>query len=383
MAKRLSALPLQGKEGFSLVALIAILTILATVGAVYTSIMSRWQTSAPITRDSTKALYLAELYAQLGLIFLKDNVSYQGSVICQTNTTIPDISNMEKGAYGICGPAETGVPDLYRITAIGAVGTGLPSPSTWWNQATCDYDIPSSASIRALKKITVDVYKTGERIDMPRRSYVEGTISNIKISNETGDYVIYATDGTVAEGDPTGLVENVIPIDADTVIDAIMRMAICQNGSCGNHFYLNPGGGVSWGPSQDGWPCDENGATGSFYYHDDADEAKDVPNVIYVNGDFTISGNTTIRGIVVVEGGDFNLTGTATLEGILVFRGDGRIVGGADPGTPETFGVIAYGSLEGQGSNIEVRLNESYYDALDNIASSNIAIDSWEEEVSS
>lgn len=379
---------LQKREGMSLVALVAILSILVAAGGVFTSMMGRWQISAPMTRDSAKAFYLAELYTQLGLVYLRDNVSYNGSTTCQPGTTIVDISATEKGAYGVCGPDVTGVPDLYRIKAIGVVGAGLSSPYTWWDQAACDFVVPGAEllNIRALRRVEVDAYKTGNNISIPASTYVEGIITgnpDFDISDEYGNSVTYDSAGNVIDGSPAGLVSDTVPIDAETLFGVLIDMAVCQNGSCGNHYYPSPGSGLSWGPSQDGWPCDENGATGTFYYHDDADNTKDIPNVVYINGNFALSGNSTVSGIIALEGDDFDLGGRGTLNGIVVFRGNGTIRGGGTPSTTEAAGVIAYGNLLGAGTNTDVQLIEFYYDALDNIASSNVSIASWEEEISS
>ncbi|MEE9201223.1 MAG: hypothetical protein V3V45_07255 [Candidatus Brocadiales bacterium] len=379
---------LKKNDGMSLVVITAILAILVAVGAVFTSMMGRWQTSATITIASEKALYLAELYAQLGLVYLKDGVVYNGTTSCQTSTTIADISSTEKGAYGVCGPDVTGVPDLFRIKAIGVVGVGLSPPYTWWDQSSCDFIVPAAdlLKVRAMRKIEVDAYKTGSSIDIPAKTYVEGTITgnpDFEISDQLGNSVTYDSVGNVIEGSPTGLVSDTVPVDADTLFGVLKEMAICQNDACGNHYYPSPGTGVSWGPSENGWPCDENNTTGTFYYHDDADDTKDIPNVIYVNGDFTLSGNSTVNGIFAMEGDDFDLGGMGTLNGIIVFRSDGTLKGGGAPSTTEAAGVIAYGSLSGSGTNTDVQLVTPYYDSLDNIATSEIAIASWKEEISS
>ena len=377
------------REGMSLIALIAILAILVAVGAGYSSLMSRWQTSAPITLNSSKAFYLAELYAQLGTIYLRDGVSYTGSATCRVSMPTSSISSIESGAYGVCGPDVTGVADLYIIRSIGVVGPVQSPPSTWWDQATCDFIAPAAElpNIRALRKIKEEVYKTGERIDMPAQIYVEGSIvgnPDFTISNEVDDSVTYDSIGNVAAGSPTSLVDNTVPVDSETLFDALINMAVCQNNSCGNHYYPSLGAlGLSWGPQQNNWPCDENGATGSFCYHDDSDNARDIPNVIYINGDFAVAGNTTVNGIFAIEGDTVDISGEASINGIVVLRGDGAIRGGSSPIKTEAFGVIAYGSLTGDGANTNVEITEAYYDTLDNIASSSLTTYSWQEEISS
>ena len=380
---------LRRREGMSLIAVIVILAILVAVGGVYSSLMSRWQTSAPITLNSSKAFYLAELYAQLGIIYLRDGISYTGSTTCQVSMSIPNISSIESGAYGVCGPDVTGVDDLYIIRSIGVVGPVQSSPSTWWDQATCDFIVPAAElpNIRALRKIKEEVYKTGERIDMPAQAYVEGGIignPDFTISDGVGGSVTYDNVGNVSAGDPTGLVTNTVPVDSDSLFNILINMAVCQNNSCGNHYYPSPGSlGLSWGPQQSGWPCDENGAGGSFYYHDDSDNSKDIPNIVYINGNLTVTGNTTVNGIFAIEGDDIDISGEANINGIIIFRGDGTIRGGGSPGKTEALGVIAYGTLTGNGSNTDVQITEALYDTLDNIASSSLAPYSWEEEISS
>lgn len=442
---------LRRKEGVSLLALIAILAIMGTVGGVYSSIMGRWQISTPMTMKSVDALYLAEMAAQLGLDAASGGANASYSSSCNSEGSTLQLSGSRYAKYAICGPDEN---NQYTIRAIGVVGSNIAitfNSSSCTNSAVEPFTV--TGTVRTKRQITVKATKTspasGSWTNKVYATSVKGSgAATTDILNNAGTISVeYDGDGkttTPLAALPTGVTypgtlnatsskmsyistgqkklvlqggmtetektnllalssdtnyqaavntlftnSNLVdtttpPVDSTTLISILKQMAICQHSQCPTprtHYFpatssadTYPTAGWNF-PGENGYPYNSNCAvSNSFYY------TGSIPNVVYIKGNAKIKGNMTVHGIFVVENGNFTLEGSAQLDGIVVFNGGGTLNGGS--GDPDVKGVIAYGSLDGNGQ-ADVQINDAYYNAMKGVASGLIQITSWQEDIKS
>ena len=92
-----------------------------------------------------------------------------------------------------------------------------------------------------------------------------------------------------------------------------------------------------------------------------------LPNVVFVNGDFKISGNKEIGGFVVVGGNavyDATIGGTTELDGCLYTRGDVILNGGGGPSPLNINGGVWAGETVTMNGNPNIDYNQTYMYAI-------------------
>jgi hypothetical protein len=181
--------------------------------------------------------------------------------------------------------------------------------------------------------------------------FVTDTITNVSVLDEMGN------------PDPSLAIQNapeMLPFDKDGLVTLAVSQGYVHNGD---------------------FVATNNYPNGSFY----DDPANDIPNVIHVLGNFTITGGTTAYGIYVVEG-NATLDGNARLDGVLYLPNPGSIVlgGGGDPKDSNiTGGVFANGDMEGEGNHISVKYKRDYMEIFGSFQkATNMFIVSWKESPS-
>jgi len=113
-----------------------------------------------------------------------------------------------------------------------------------------------------------------------------------------------------------------------------------------------------------------------------------VPNVVYVDGDLTLSGNIgTIGGFFVVAGDVINtpdvtqdavINGNGTIEGTIYTRGEFRINGGG--GNLNVNGGIWAGEQTRINGNANVTYNAAYMSAIENLnINADVRMSSWKD----
>ncbi|MDO9572764.1 MAG: hypothetical protein Q7J37_02635 [Candidatus Omnitrophota bacterium] len=93
-----------------------------------------------------------------------------------------------------------------------------------------------------------------------------------------------------------------------------------------------------------------------------------VPNVVFVNGDFSIAGGKQVVGGFVVVGGntiyDAAISGNASIDGCLYTRGDIVLNGGGGPTIVNITGGVWAGGTVSMNGNPHIDYNESYMYAI-------------------
>jgi len=120
----------------------------------------------------------------------------------------------------------------------------------------------------------------------------------------------------------------------------------------------------------------------SFWF---GDQANGIPNVVYVETDLVIKGNTIVGGYIIV-GGDVienvDLLGNVTVDGCIYTRGYFENKGGGN--TLNVNGGIWAGDYTTLRGNAKISYNSDYMNAIRNNSSFNVSADvqliSWREE---
>ncbi|MFA5271618.1 MAG: hypothetical protein WC412_04680 [Candidatus Omnitrophota bacterium] len=119
--------------------------------------------------------------------------------------------------------------------------------------------------------------------------------------------------------------------------------------------------------------------TGSFYY------SPGVPNVVFVEGDFSIvGGKEVVKGFVVVGGDtvyDAEIGGNASVDGCVYTRGNIWLHGGGGPNILNVNGGVWAGGTVLMNGNEEIKYNKEYMDAIKNGLHPNtdIKITAWQD----
>jgi len=101
----------------------------------------------------------------------------------------------------------------------------------------------------------------------------------------------------------------------------------------------------------------------TFWYN----QAAGIPNVVFVNGDFKISGNKEIGGFIVVGGNtvyDATISGTTELDGCLYTRGSIVLNGGGGPSPLNVNGGVWAGETVTMNGNPNIDYNATYMTAI-------------------
>jgi len=189
--------------------------------------------------------------------------------------------------------------------------------------------------------------------------YSAGEVEFIGNSYDVTGNVIYA-DTISNEGRVVGTVSYDITITPLAQFDfATMRAAAIAQGNLYDAARL---------ASKDAFPA-------SFWYTaptDPSDPTTGVPNVVYVEGDMTLSGNVTAGGFFLVVGNvltdpnvtsDTTITGNVTVNGCIYSTGEFELKGGG--GALNVNGGVWAGDEAEFTGNAKVTYEQDYMDAIE------------------
>lgn len=114
-----------------------------------------------------------------------------------------------------------------------------------------------------------------------------------------------------------------------------------------------------------------------------------VPNVVFVNGDFSIAGGHQVVGGFIVVGGntvyDASVSGNASIDGCLYTRGDIILNGGAGPHVINVTGGVWAGGTVQMNGNPHIDYNQEYMYAIRDALnpSTDVRITAWKDSQNS
>ena len=372
---------LNRNEGGSIVPIIIIMVTMALMGGVFTSIMGNWKISAPMIINSNKAYYLAETAAMFAL---RDAAYrfYGGSFNYGTRSTpyVVYSSSTEEANYWIERP-DTGFTNdddiigVYDDNVDDDADDGT-NPTRYTILATGKASLGSVTLATRQIKIKADITTT-PLAEFEPGVYTEGAIQGNGVSgydmwmdglDVSSDPPSVAFNGTFPDstfpptsGSRTDIIyqppgDSIPPIDKK-----IFEMMATTQGHY-NSGSFNPG---------------SNYPNGSFYY------SGSTPNVTYVVGDLSESGNNIIYGVYYVEG-DVTFGGNCQVQGLVFCEGNFTANGGGNKSPNLYGGVIQYGGgtiMRGNGNPVEIQISDTYFSAMRGMIPS-ITVESWQETVS-
>jgi len=416
---------LNRSEGISLTPIIVIMVLMSVMGGVFTSIMSNWKISAPMTINSKKAYYLAETAATFALQDAKyrffsmnasgtpifpstspigersspfqvintstetaefwierpyrfappDNSTNSTVDLDRGNndddvdvTTLPDddMTDDDDDDNTVNGATDVdgdGFSDVYTIIATGKVIRGGATVATRQIKINADITDNSASAIAPGVHTDGNIIGSGNNIGNCF-GITDGTNS---VGYETGTWVLATEDPSdpfdsdYVVADEAGLIFHSAP-----TLDkgAFKAMAIDQG-----HYHNTDLDVVA---ANDGYP---NG----FYYYDSPTDT--MPNIIYLEGsttDLKINAMRRGYGIYYVEG-NVDLAGNGSeIHGIVICEGDITLGGTSEI----TGGLVHYGGvINGNGNPAAVTLDSTFFNFL-NATITNINVQSWQEAVS-
>ncbi|MFH0940815.1 MAG: hypothetical protein V1840_03060, partial [Candidatus Omnitrophota bacterium] len=328
------------KKGSVLIFVYAVIFILLSLSAsvIAHSILER--KAFEITKQRGEAFYVAEAGMDSALAALKSSSSYSGTagtpvsvsrdstVIGQYETTVVDIgSSLRNIVVASYVPQKTVSSGVLRQTCkaegVARVSANPPPPSFYDNA----------------------IYSAGN-VEFSGSSY-----------DVTGN-VVYA-DEIENAGRVVGTVTHDITISPLAQFDfAAMRAAASLQGNLYDAARLASGAA---------FPT-------SFWY----DQATNTPNVVYVEGDMTLSGNLTAGGFFIVVGNvltdpsvttDTTITGNVTVNGCIYSTGKFELKGGGN--SLNVNGGIWAGDEADFTGNAKVTYNAGYMDAIEQFVINN------------
>lgn len=325
--------------------LIVVLLVVVALSILSTAIMSRSISENNIARkslDSNQAFWLAEAGISRAVNALR--ISY--------DTTGPDYANIGQPGSEIGGCSfVSSVNGLNRlVTAIGCVPAACNC-----NPSTCRVIRTIEAMMNQYQVIPAGFYDhaiySAGNINIGSNCPVDGNV----FSGADVDGVV-ENPHTITENDPT-LHEEGLP--ALTFAD--LRQKSIDQG------WYNPVTKITTYP------------TDSFY------NSPGIPNVVFIDGDFTlVGGKQVVKGFIVV-GGDLvynaEIGGNATVDGCLYTRGNIWLHGGGGKIINVNGGLWAGGTVTLNG-NEEIIFNQDYMNAIrDGLhPNADVRIISWKEQ---
>ncbi|MCX5693101.1 MAG: hypothetical protein NTX47_05400 [Candidatus Omnitrophica bacterium] len=331
---------LSDNQGMILIVVFFVVLVLSILSI---GMMLRMTTATRVNehyRDSTEAFYLAEAAIDKAIAKLPSNTGSETGV------------SLGAGKYSL---------DIYTITA-----------GKKWRVTGYGYvpDLPPAS--RTGKKIEAVV----EKKDLGDNFWNNAIYSSGDINFKGSSYTV---NGQVRfAGDVTGDVSSILP---ENLIEdpSISPLALLDFTSLKNIAIsqIKPNGQNNLYTASD--IADNKPFPASFWF----DEANSIPNVVYVEADLIITGNTTAGGFIVVGGDvieDVELKGNVTIEGCIYTRGYFENKGGGN--ALNVNGGIWAGNYATLRGNAKIDYNETYMDAIRNNIdpSTEAQLVSWREE---
>ncbi len=329
------------KKSSTLIIILIITVVMALIGEAIISRTVSENMAAQKNFESNRAFWLAEAGIQQALQDLRGNYALTSIAYTKLGPTGSEIGGFSVSVSG-SGMNRT------------VVASGCVPASCSCNPASCRVIRIVDAVMNQYESIPTGFYDNA--------IYSAGNVtigSNCPVNGNvfSGGTVSGTASGTITQNDPT-LHTNGLPA---------LSFAELQQISINQGWY-NPYTHTTTFP------------TSSFYY------SSGVPNVVFVDGDFTIiGGKEVVRGFVVV-GGDtiYNaeIGGNASLDGCLYTRGNIWLHGGGGPNILNVNGGIWAGQTVVMDGNEQIDYNKEYMDAIrDHLhPNTDVQILTWEEQ---
>lgn len=287
--------------------------------------------------DSTQAFWLAEAGLNKAIFQLRSNYSDLSAI---------PATSLGQGEYSAT-IAISGVSDR-TVTASGF--------------------IPSAAAVKIKRVIVATMIKRTPAGFYDNAIYSAGGVSIGSNCEVNGDVISGGTvTGSVEEGydiiqNDTTLHDNGLPLLS---FDQLEQISVAQG-------WYNPITHVTTYP------------TTSFWYEAPSpSNPTGTPNVVFVNGDFTlVGGKQVVKGFIVVGGNtvyNAEIGGNASIDGCLYTRGNIWMHGGGGNIINVNGGIWAGGTTTMTG-NEQIDFNQSYMDSLENLGiNADVQVTSWRE----
>lgn len=317
------------KRGSVLIVTFLVITVLVILSVSMLARIIGETRSAERHKESTEAFYLAEAAIDEAIAKLPSNSAPETGVSLGTGKYSLTIYTIEAGKkWRVIGEGFVpNVPPNARATCrIEAFLQKKDLEENFWNNAI--YSAGNVSFSGTAYSVTGDVRYAGS---------ISGE-GNIPLENR--------------KPDPS--INPLTSLD----FDYLKQIAISQN-----NYYET--GDTSYPPS--------------FWYN----EAEGIPNVVYIETDLIMRGNTSVGGFVVVGGNivqDVEITGNASIDGCVYTRGYFRNLGGGSS-LNINGGVWAGNYVDLRGS-IVAQYNQAYMDAIryEIDPSADVQIISWRKE---
>jgi Tfp pilus assembly protein PilX len=298
--------------------------------------------------ESTQAFWLAEAGVNRALAQLRQNPNLASG----TNLFLTSLGT---GQYNF-DLTKSGSPGVknYTVTARGCIPDG------------CDCNVTNCRVIRTLV-VGMQQLESAPSNFYSTAVYTSGNVSGGTSANSeiTGN-LVYAGTNSYDPSKVTGTItqdSNASPLPQ---LNFDQLRAISQS-----QLHYNPDSepGNSWPTSFWYDPPSESNPTGT-------------PNVVFIEGNFSIAGNVTKYGFIIV-GGEFTynaeIAGTSKVVGCIYTRGNFTISGGGNALNVDG-GIWAGGSID-MGGNGKVSYNSIYMSAIQATGiTTDVQINSWQDE---
>jgi hypothetical protein len=388
---------LNRNDGISLIAIMTMLVIMSVMGGVFSSVMGRWKISAPTNINSSKALYLAETAAMFALQDAKYrffSVNAAGTPLYPSAATgtrsapyVVSSSSTESAEFWIERPypsantvsANEIPPNAINVDEYPA-GThrgNNDDDTTGVDDDNVDDDGDDSSNDPDTKLYTIIAtgkVKRGGTTVAKRQIKIKATVesntnsdvapgvhtdggiagtgppddAHFDMDNPTSGANVTYGNGTSLPDPPTsGNEAGIVHRPSPTLDSEMFKVLATEQG----HYH---GGNYS---ASDDYP------NGSYYY------SGNVPNIVYVEGDLTINGNIVIYGVYWIKGSTTVFNGNYQVNGIIICEGDLTMNGGGSMSPNMDGGIIQYGAtstLTGNGSPVDIDINEDYFRDMNN-----------------
>lgn len=289
------------KRGMALIICYMVIVALAILGAAFLTRSISERSIASKYFDSTQAFWLAEAGISQVINDFKTNASFR------------DISATPLGPGG------------YRVELI--------TPSKIQSHGFIPFNAPYGAE--RIIELSLPFY--GAAI------YAAGDLAFNGIAYNVAGDVVYGGTGPPPSLDPTANIDGTVTHDPSInpldILEFDQLKIISQNQ--GN--YNNPD------------------LPTSYWF----DAAHTIPNVVYLDGDFTLHGNETVHGFFVVGGAavyDATLGGNVNVDGCIYTRGDFTANGGGN--VLNISGAVWVGNDAIINGNVDIQYNAAYVAGL-------------------
>lgn len=353
------------KKGIALILSFIIIVILTILGSALLLRSISERVIAQQYAQSTQAFWLAEAGINCAVRELDDDFN-----ISQADLIDACSANLGQGSYAVASLEDTIVGGLAarRVTVEGFVPAGAADPLRTV-RVLIRQDIPPNFFDNA-------IYSAGE-VDLNGNAY--SVTGDVRFADEMDNRD--NVDGTITQ-DPS--------ISPLALLDFEELLAISQRQQ--NVYVMSGNQLVNEATGSTDFPANFWSAQGTDGIDNDGDtsidEADEMVNVVYVDGNLTLKGNIgTIGGFFAVVGDVINtpdvtqdavINGNGTIDGVIYTRGEFRINGGA--GNLNIDGGVWAGEEARLNGNANVTYNPDFMDAIANLNLAGEAqIISWQE----